>query len=157
MLIPNVSLENKTVLVVYKSKNFKFQKEKLAEEGFNEIIFKQYGKKIFKILCFTLVGLLTIVIGYLTYLLCQYNRIEDNKSYYDDISNNQDNLIKVNNTYSAITYNIGFGAFSQDYSFFMDTDVIKDGTNIKGKYSKARSKDEVLKNISGVIDFFKKY
>ena len=37
----------------------------------------------------------------------------------------------------------------------MDTDVIKDGTNIKGKYSKARSKDEVLKNTSGVIDFLK--
>ena len=32
--------ENKTVLVVYKSKNFKFQKEKLAEEGFNEIEFR---------------------------------------------------------------------------------------------------------------------
>lgn len=32
--------ENKTVLVVYKSKNFKFQKDKLAEEGFTEIIFK---------------------------------------------------------------------------------------------------------------------
>lgn len=32
--------ENKTVLVVYKSKNFKFQKEKLEEEGFTEIVFK---------------------------------------------------------------------------------------------------------------------
>ncbi len=31
---------NKTVLVVYKSKNFKFQKEKLAEEGFTEIEFR---------------------------------------------------------------------------------------------------------------------
>lgn len=32
--------ENKIVLVVYKSKNFKFQKEKLEEDGFKDIIFK---------------------------------------------------------------------------------------------------------------------
>lgn len=31
---------NRNVLVVYKSKNFKFQKEKLEEEGYQEIIFK---------------------------------------------------------------------------------------------------------------------
>lgn len=32
--------ENKNVLVVYKSKNFKFQKEKLEEEGYKEILFR---------------------------------------------------------------------------------------------------------------------
>lgn len=32
--------EGKIVLVVYKSKNFKFQKDKLLEEGYQEIIFK---------------------------------------------------------------------------------------------------------------------
>lgn len=34
--------ENKQVLVVYKSKNFKFQKEKLAQEGYTDIVFKSY-------------------------------------------------------------------------------------------------------------------
>lgn len=34
--------ENKQVLVVYKSKNFKFQKEKLAQEGYTDIVFKAY-------------------------------------------------------------------------------------------------------------------
>lgn len=32
--------ENKKVLVVYKTKNFKFQKDKLAEEGYTEILFR---------------------------------------------------------------------------------------------------------------------
>ena len=32
--------EHKQVLVVYKTKNFKFQKDKLAEEGYNELIFR---------------------------------------------------------------------------------------------------------------------
>lgn len=34
--------EDKQVLVVYKSKNFKFQKEKLAQEGYTDIVFKAY-------------------------------------------------------------------------------------------------------------------
>lgn len=33
-------VENKKVLVVYKTKNFKFQKDKLAEEGYMEILFR---------------------------------------------------------------------------------------------------------------------
>lgn len=32
--------DGKTVLIVYKSKNFKFQKEKLLDDGFKDIIFK---------------------------------------------------------------------------------------------------------------------
>ena len=32
--------QNTITLVVYKSKNFKFQKDKLIEDGFEEIIFK---------------------------------------------------------------------------------------------------------------------
>lgn len=112
-------------------------------------------KKIIKILCITLIALITIVIGYLTYLVCQYNRIDDNKSYKEDILNNQETLLKINNKYSAVSYNIGFGAYSQDYSFFLDSDVLKDGTKIVGKYSKAYSKEEVLKNTNGVIDFLK--
>lgn len=112
-------------------------------------------KKIIKILCITLVALLTIVLGYLTYIVCQYSRIDDYKSYKEDILNNQEKVLKVNNKYSAVSYNIGFGAYSQEYSFFMDTDVLKDGTKIKGKYSKAISKEEVLKNTNGVINFLK--
>lgn len=38
--------------------------------------------------------------------------------------------------YSALTYNIGFGAYTPDFSFFMDG----------GKFSWAKSKDSVLKN-----------
>ncbi|MCM1260747.1 MAG: histidine--tRNA ligase [Prevotella sp.] len=34
--------ENKQVLVVYKSKNFKFQKEKLTQEGYTDIVLKAY-------------------------------------------------------------------------------------------------------------------
>ncbi|MCM1513893.1 MAG: histidine--tRNA ligase [Anaeroplasma bactoclasticum] len=34
--------ENKQVLVVYKSKNFKFQREKLIQEGYTDIVLKAY-------------------------------------------------------------------------------------------------------------------
>ncbi len=112
-------------------------------------------KKIIKILCITLVALITIVIGYLTYLVCQYNRIDDNVSYKQDILNNQEQVLKINNKYTALSYNIGFGAYSQDYSFFLDSDILKDGTKIVGKHSKAFSKEDVLKNTNGVINILK--
>lgn len=112
-------------------------------------------KKIIKILCITLVALITIVIGYLTYLVCQYNRIDDNVSYKQDVLNNQEQVLKINNKYTALSYNIGFGAYSQDYSFFLDSDILKDGTKIVGKHSKAFSKEDVLKNTNGVINILK--
>ena len=112
-------------------------------------------KKIIKILCITLVALITIVIGYLTYLVCQYNRIDDNVSYKQYVLNNQEQVLKINNKYTALSYNIGFGAYSQDYSFFLDSDILKDGTKIVGKHSKAFSKEDVLKNTNGVINILK--
>ena len=60
-------------------------------------------KKIVKILCITLIALITIVLGYLTYLVCQYSRIDDYKSYKEDILNNQEDVLKINNKYSAVS------------------------------------------------------
>ena len=44
--------------------------------------------------------------------------------------------------YSALTYNIGFGAYTPDFSFFMDG----------GKSSWAKSKDSVLDTVQGAGD-----
>ena len=43
-----------------------------------------------------------------------------------------------------MTYNVGFGAYSPDYTFFMDTGVMRDGTKTTGKYGKAIVRDIVL-------------
>ena len=68
-----------------------------------------------------------------------------------EVKNKQEDLISLNKEYSIATYNIGFGAYDQDFSFFMDEGYDKDGNPIKGKYGKGRSHNDVLKNTNGSI------
>ena len=48
-----------------------------------------------------------------------------------------------------MSYNLGFGAYSPEYSFFMDTGVMDDGREVVGKYAKGMSKEDVQKNVDG--------
>ena len=72
-----------------------------------------------------------------------------------EIQNNQESIIEKETEYTALTYNIGFGAYDRDYSFFMDEGEMNDGTKTVGKYGKAVSKDNVLKNTNGSLDILK--
>ena len=63
-----------------------------------------------------------------------------------------DNVLLVNETYNMATYNIGFGAYSQDYTFFLDTGYDINEKETCGYYSTARSKEEVNFNVNGAID-----
>ena len=56
-------------------------------------------------------------------------------------TNNTADTAKINTEYSIVTYNVGFGAYTPDYSFFMDG----------GKSSWAKSKDSVIETIGGCI------
>ena len=59
-------------------------------------------------------------------------------------ANGTSNIAKTaqtNTEYSIVTYNVGFGAYTPDYSFFMDG----------GKSSWAKSKDSVIETIGGCI------
>lgn len=101
-----------------------------------------------------LLMIMIIVIGcYLEYVILQYYRIEDEQSLFIEDKNN--NILDMNKTYSISTYNIGFGAYEQDYSFFMDEGYMKDGTYVSGTYAKAKSKEAVLTNTNGSIETIK--
>lgn len=110
-------------------------------------------KKTLKIICFTLlsiIGLILLVLaGYVIYLSCTYYRIEDNQVL--EIENNQVQQISLNEEYSITTFNIGFGAYSQDFDFFMDTGEMLDGTKTSGSGSRAKDKQTVLDNTNGAI------
>lgn len=111
------------------------------------------GKKIFKITLWTLIGLLGLVVlilgGYVIYLSCQYYRIEDNQTL--EVLGDNSELVSLDTKYTISTYNIGFGAYSHDFSFFMDSGEMLDGTKVSGTGSKAKNKDTVLKNVNGAI------
>lgn len=94
------------------------------------------------------------VLGYVIYVLCQYSRIEDNLTL--SVDNQSQQIFEENGEYSITTYNIGFGAYSPEFSFFMDTGVMSDGTKTRGKYGKGISKEDVQKNTDGSIAEIKK-
>lgn len=116
-------------------------------------------KKILISSLITLGVLILLFVGYILYIVLQYSRIENNLICTDSIENQQETLVE-NNTmdgYSIITYNIGFGAYNHDFNFFMDEGVMKDGTKVKGKMSKAQNKETVLSNTNGSINVLSDY
>lgn len=110
-----------------------------------------------KITSFTLLGIFGFIVlvlgGYVAYLSIQYYRIEDHKTLA--VTNDKTSNVQLNTNYSISTYNIGFGAYSQDFSFFMDSGVMKDGTAVAGTGSTAKDKETVLINTQGAIDSVK--
>lgn len=91
--------------------------------------------------------ILTVLIAYVMYVGLSYERIPDNTVV--EIDNNQTQKVALGTEYSIVTYNVGFGAYTHDFSFFMDSGTMKDGTKVTGKHSKAESKEVVLENING--------
>ncbi|MDR2487001.1 MAG: endonuclease/exonuclease/phosphatase family protein [Clostridiales Family XIII bacterium] len=53
--------------------------------------------------------------------------------------------------YTATTYNIGFGAYDHEFSFFLDTNKMKAGTETKGIFSRASSKKAAEDNTDACI------
>lgn len=111
-------------------------------------------RKFFKIFSIVLISLVLVVVAYLAYVLISYYRIEDNLEL--EINNNQENQIEVGSEYTITTYNIGFGAYEQNYSFFMDTGEMVDGTKTQGVHSRALSKENTINNTKGAIEEIRK-
>lgn len=100
-------------------------------------------KKVIRILCIVLSAVLLLVLGYLSYVVFSYHRIDDNLIL--DVEGDATANAPVNAELSLTTYNIGFGAYSADYSFFMDG----------GEHSRALSEDAVINNTQGAIESIK--
>ena len=114
-------------------------------------------KKVFKVTAWTLLGIilaLILTVGiYVVYMLIQYYRIEDNLAL--EINNNQSQIITLNTNYTIATYNIGFGAYTHEFDFFMDKGEMLDGTKVSGSGSRAKDKQTVLDNTNGAIKVLK--
>lgn len=111
---------------------------------------KKYIKTTIIVVVSLIAFLLVGVLGYGAYILISYNRIGDQT--LEVTHNSTLETININEEYSCITYNLGFGAYSQDFTFFMDTGYDKNNQKTQGYYGKAKSKEEVLFNINGAID-----
>lgn len=116
-------------------------------------------KKTLKITTKIILGLILsiiLIVGvYVGYLNMQYYRIDD----YTEVTaeNQSEEILKANSEHSVITYNIGFGAYDQEFSFFMDSGEMADGTSVTGASAKASSKEAVIENTNGSINTVDKY
>ena len=114
-------------------------------------------KKKLKIVILSIVAVLLIIVlgagSYVGYILLSYHRIGDISL---DITSKSDlNSVTTDTVYKASTYNIGFGAYSQDFTFFLDTGYDENGKETCGYNSKAKSKEEVYFNINGSMEVIK--
>lgn len=107
---------------------------------------------IIVIICIIFVPLV-ISLSYVGYVVFSYHRIGDKELSVTHKSNNI--AVELNKDLTFTTYNIGFGAYSDNYSFFMDKGYDENGNPTQGKYGKAISKEDVLKNINGSIKIAK--
>ena len=111
-----------------------------------------------RIVLIVLAVILAVVGSYVIYVFTSYHRLPDNLELtpepdplmYDTMNRLPPERINVEpgqKTYTIMTYNIGFGAYTSDYSFFMDG----------GKYSWARSKDGLNQNLVDMSSAIRSY
>lgn len=114
-------------------------------------------RKILKTVLITLAALVLVFVlivgGYVAYVAIQFYRIEDNLGL--TVENGQTACVRAGGEYTVTSYNLGFGAYSPEYSFFMDTGEMNDGTKVAGIYAKGMSKADVNKNVNGQLDVAK--
>ena len=103
-------------------------------------------KKILMSILAVIAVLLLVVIGYVIYVFASYHRIDDKQNLKINSLNGDDSLkVTTDNEYTIGTYNVGFGAYTPDYSFFMDG----------GKYSRCFSRQSGIDAINGAADLAK--
>lgn len=106
-------------------------------------------KRILQVIGIVLALVIVVVGGYIIYLEVTYYRIADATPV--EVDNNPTTTLRANTPYKAATYNIGFGAYTPDYTFFMDEGITKDGQPTVGEHSTAVSRESVEACTSGAI------
>ncbi len=95
-------------------------------------------KRIFIAALCVLLALVLVVASYAVYVFATYYRIGNTSLA---VNGEQSKRAEAGKEYSLVTWNVGFGAYSDDFSFFMDG----------GTESRAFSKQAVLDNLNGVV------
>lgn len=105
---------------------------------------KKIGLKLI-IFIIALIVLLILYIGYLQFT--DFNPKSITKLNIENINNFNKNLIKPQEEMTAITSNVGFGAYNHAFEFFMDG----------GSQSRAANRKTILEDINGIGNEIKKY
>lgn len=103
-------------------------------------------KALLKALLSLILVFVFVVVGYVSYLLISYSRIADNEELIP-LNNESTEILRTGEVLSVITQNIGFGAYTPDFTFFMDG----------GEKSWAESPESVKECIGKAVETVKEY
>jgi endonuclease/exonuclease/phosphatase family metal-dependent hydrolase len=105
---------------------------------------KSVFKTILKVVGIVLLAIILIAVGYFAYVFIQYHRIPDNQVL--SVQNPKSERAEMEKEYRMVSFNIGFGAYEQDFGFFMDG----------GDRAWAWSKERLNKNLEKINAFIGK-
>lgn len=108
-------------------------------------------KLIFIYLSSILGAFILFILGYVLYIVISYERVPDGINLSIE-GESYESIVNINEELTISSYNIGFGAYSQDYTFFLDYGETNNGEIKEGYYGKAKSEEEVLFNTNGAIE-----
>ena len=96
-------------------------------------------KKVLKIVLIVLLALVVLVGGYVAYVFLDYHRIGDQTIEPEGAAAG---TVETGAAYGILSWNIGFGAYTEDYDFFMDG----------GTQSWAESPERLERNLGDIAD-----
>lgn len=97
-------------------------------------------KRLFKGILILVIVLVVVVAGYVAYVFLSYKRLPETMELAVESTTKES--FATNQEYKIMSYNIGYGAYPADYSFFMDG----------GKYSRAYDEATVEQNMLGILE-----
>ena len=97
-------------------------------------------KRVLKIAGILLLAVLAAVLCYVGYVFGTYSRIEDNQELSVTHGSSGVQTAEPETDYKILSWNIGFGAYEEDFGFFMDG----------GTESRAWSKERLEKNLDAI-------
>ena len=98
--------------------------------------------KFFKAIGCILLILILIAGAYVAHVFISYERLPDHMELTPDTRHTPEQAATTGKEYTIMTYNIGFGAYTSDYSFFMDG----------GESSWAKSEEDLKANMDGIAN-----
>ena len=96
--------------------------------------------RLWKIPVYVILAAVLVAVSYVSYVYFTFSRIEDNLVLEPE--SHSDLTAAAGERYTIVTYNVGYGAYTADYTFFMD----------EGKESRARSKESVINCITNTAE-----
>lgn len=97
-------------------------------------------KRFLKVLLGVFAFVLLVALVYVAYVLIDYHRLDDNMVLAVEDAFPSQRAVPVGTRQSIVSWNIGFGAYEDDYDFFMDG----------GRQSWAKSKETLVANLTRI-------